>query len=59
MDTISPLLYVLSPEMIFCAISAMSVGLCFVAEVATLHGGAASLANREGGGAIATLELPA
>ncbi len=35
------------------------LGLCFVAEVATLHGGAASLANREGGGAIATLELPA
>lgn len=35
------------------------LGLCFVAEAAALHGGAASLANREGGGAVATLRLPA
>ena len=35
------------------------LGLCFVAEVAALHGGEASLANRETGGAIATLALPA
>ena len=35
------------------------LGLCFVAEVATLHDGTAALANREGGGAIATLDLPA
>ena len=34
------------------------LGLCFVAEVAALHGGSAQLANREGGGAIATLRLP-
>jgi two-component system sensor histidine kinase CreC len=33
------------------------LGLCFVAEVAALHGGRATLANREGGGAIATLTL--
>ncbi|HWJ04159.1 MAG TPA: two-component system sensor histidine kinase CreC [Steroidobacteraceae bacterium] len=35
------------------------LGLCFVAEVATLHGGEATLANREGGGAVAQLALPA
>jgi two-component system, OmpR family, sensor histidine kinase CreC len=35
------------------------LGLCFVAEAATLHGGTAALANREGGGAVATLSLPA
>src|SRR5688572_7475237 len=35
------------------------LGLCFVAEVAGLHGGQAALANRETGGAIATLALPA
>ena len=35
------------------------LGLCFVAEAAALHGGQASLANREGGGALATLSLPA
>ena len=35
------------------------LGLCFVAEVAALHGGRAELANREGGGAVATLILPA
>lgn len=35
------------------------LGLCLVAEVAALHGGRASLANREGGGAEATLVLPA
>jgi two-component system sensor histidine kinase CreC len=34
------------------------LGLCFVAQVAELHGGHALLANREGGGAVATLELP-
>lgn len=34
------------------------LGLCFVAEVAALHGGRATLENREGGGAVATLELP-
>jgi two-component system sensor histidine kinase CreC len=35
------------------------LGLCFVAEAATLHGGSAALANREGGGAVASLRLPA
>ena len=35
------------------------LGLCFVAEAAALHGGLATLANREGGGAVATLSLPA
>ncbi|GAB2513298.1 two-component system sensor histidine kinase CreC [Lysobacter humi (ex Lee et al. 2017)] len=35
------------------------LGLCFVAEVADLHGGSVALANREGGGAVATLSLPA
>ena len=34
------------------------LGLCFVAEVAQLHGGAARLRNRADGGAEATLELP-
>ncbi len=34
------------------------LGLCFVAEVAALHGGSATLANREGDGALATLRLP-
>ncbi|TWI07357.1 two-component system sensor histidine kinase CreC [Aerolutibacter ruishenii] len=34
------------------------LGLCFVAEVADLHGGRAALDNRDGGGATATLELP-
>ncbi len=34
------------------------LGLCFVAQVAELHGGHAALANREDGGAVATLELP-
>jgi two-component system, OmpR family, sensor histidine kinase CreC len=34
------------------------LGLCFVAQVAELHGGRAGLANREGSGAIATLDLP-
>ena len=34
------------------------LGLCFVAEVAALHGGSAGLRNREGGGAVATLEIP-
>jgi len=34
------------------------LGLCFVAEVAALHGGRATLANREGGGACASLSLP-
>jgi two-component system sensor histidine kinase CreC len=35
------------------------LGLCFVAEAAALHGGEATLANRDGGGAVATLSLPA
>lgn len=34
------------------------LGLSFVAQVAILHGGAATLANRDGGGAVATLLLP-
>ncbi len=34
------------------------LGLCFVAEVAQLHGGSAALVNREGGGAVASLDLP-
>ncbi|MCD7099712.1 two-component system sensor histidine kinase CreC [Stenotrophomonas sp. MMGLT7] len=34
------------------------LGLPFVREVARLHGGEASLANREGGGALAVLSLP-
>ncbi|MFC3551181.1 two-component system sensor histidine kinase CreC [Lysobacter cavernae] len=34
------------------------LGLCFVAEVAALHGGEAALVNREGGGAVASLTLP-
>jgi two-component system sensor histidine kinase CreC len=34
------------------------LGLAFVREVATLHGGAAKLANHPDGGAIATLALP-
>ncbi|MBB1089091.1 two-component system sensor histidine kinase CreC [Lysobacter sp. SG-8] len=34
------------------------LGLAFVAEVAALHGGRASLANREGGGAVASMWLP-
>ena len=35
------------------------LGLCFVSEAMHLHGGAVALANREDGGAIATLRLPA
>ncbi|QNH12041.1 two-component system sensor histidine kinase CreC [Xanthomonas sp. SI] len=35
------------------------LGLPFVREVARLHGGEASLRNREGGGAVARLSLPA
>ena len=34
------------------------LGLTFVREVARLHGGDATLTNRAGGGAIATLALP-
>ncbi|HJW47504.1 MAG TPA: two-component system sensor histidine kinase CreC [Lysobacter sp.] len=34
------------------------LGLCFVAEVAALHGGSANLVNRDEGGAVATLSLP-
>lgn len=34
------------------------LGLCFVAEVAALHGGKATLGPREGGGAVAAIELP-
>jgi two-component system sensor histidine kinase CreC len=35
------------------------IGLSFVREVAALHGGEVRLGNREGGGAVAELELPA
>ncbi len=35
------------------------IGLSFVREVAALHGGEVRLGNREGGGALAELELPA
>lgn len=35
------------------------LGLCFVAEVAALHGGRARLDPREGGGTVARLVLPA
>ncbi len=35
------------------------LGLCFVREVATLHHGSIALANRDGGGTLATLTLPA
>jgi two-component system sensor histidine kinase CreC len=35
------------------------IGLCFVAEVAALHAGETVLANREGGGAVATLSIQA
>jgi two-component system sensor histidine kinase CreC len=35
------------------------LGLALVKEVAALHGGAARLVNREGGGALASLDLPA
>lgn len=35
------------------------LGLPFVREVARLHGGEVALGNREGGGAVATLRLPA
>ena len=34
------------------------IGLSFVREVAALHGGEVRLDNREGGGAVAELELP-
>ena len=34
------------------------IGLAFVAEVATLHSGRAALDNRDGGGAVASVELP-
>jgi two-component system sensor histidine kinase CreC len=34
------------------------IGLSFVREVAALHGGEVRLGNREGGGAMAELELP-
>lgn len=34
------------------------LGLCFVAEVAALHGGQATLENREPGGAQASLTIP-
>ena len=34
------------------------IGLCFVAEVAALHGGRAELRDREGGGTLARLILP-
>ena len=34
------------------------LGLCFVAEVAALHGGTVELRNRDGCGAVATLVIP-
>jgi len=34
------------------------LGLCFVAEVAALHGGSIGLRNRDAAGAMATLEIP-
>lgn len=34
------------------------LGLCFVAEAMSLHGGTATLENRDGGGAVARLTLP-
>jgi two-component system sensor histidine kinase CreC len=34
------------------------LGLCFVAQVAQLHGGTAALANRGEGGAVASIDLP-
>jgi len=34
------------------------LGLCFVAEVAALHGGQAALRNRDGGGCVASLVVP-
>ncbi|KRB06857.1 two-component system sensor histidine kinase CreC [Lysobacter sp. Root690] len=34
------------------------LGLCFVAEVASLHGGGAALVNRDEGGAVASLVVP-
>jgi two-component system sensor histidine kinase CreC len=34
------------------------LGLCFIAQVAALHGGSASLEERDGGGACARLRLP-
>jgi len=34
------------------------LGLCFVAQVAELHGGQAALINRENGGAVASIGLP-
>ncbi|GAB2611019.1 two-component system sensor histidine kinase CreC [Novilysobacter erysipheiresistens] len=34
------------------------LGLCFVAEVAALHGGRVNLENRDGGGAVARLVVP-
>jgi two-component system sensor histidine kinase CreC len=35
------------------------LGLCFVAEAVALHGGEATLTNREGGGAVSRLSVPA
>lgn len=35
------------------------LGLCFVREIAQLHHGDATLVNRAGGGALATLRIPA
>ena len=35
------------------------LGLNFAAEIAKLHGGRVALGNREGGGAVASVELPA
>ena len=35
------------------------LGLCFVTEAVELHGGSVALVNREGGGAMASMTLPA
>jgi two-component system sensor histidine kinase CreC len=35
------------------------LGLCFVAEAVELHGGSVALTNRDGGGAVASMVLPA
>ena len=34
------------------------LGLPFVREAVALHGGAVTVGNREGGGAVAAIELP-
>ena len=39
--------------------SSTGLGLALVREIAHLHGGEATLENRDGGGARAALQLPA